>query len=72
MAEVRCPVDPRRLFFKLIDGALEVACPNCRSEERKRDPGVILVLHRYDATSGEALDTLVLSPVSHGARRVGR
>ena len=47
MADVRCPDDDRRLFFKVLDdGSLEVACKACRAK-RRHDPLLVLVLHVY-------------------------
>lgn len=66
--DIRCPVEPRRLFLKLkrsgeatpvVDNNLiELACEECRKVERRRDPSVIRVLHLYDLL-GELIETKV-------------
>lgn len=61
--DVRCPEDSRTLLFRLQEGLVEVACRGCRAKERQTDPAVLLVLHRYDATSGVLVDTRVLRPL---------
>lgn len=54
VVEIRCPVNTSRLFLKLHDARIvegnliEVACRDCRTEERLRNPAVRLVLHRFD------------------------
>ena len=67
MADVRCPADERRLFFKVLDdGSLEVACKACRAK-RRSDPLLVLVLHRY-AADGELLGSrdVRLEPLQQG------
>lgn len=66
MLDVRCPVDPRRMFLRLASGIVcdgnlvEVACPECaRRLRRSGDPQVRLVLHRYDI-AGECIETETL------------
>ena len=57
--DIRCPVDPRRLFFKIqveegqkpiltTSNLLEVSCTDCTKLMRKKDPTVVRVLHRFD------------------------
>lgn len=70
MVEMRCPTGPRRLLAKLrqsgrrpsvVEGNLiEFACPDCARRERKTDPTVFRVLHRFDL-----IGTLVESEVVH-------
>lgn len=65
--EVRCPVDPRRMFSKLrlegkkptfVEGNLiEFSCDNCKATLRRRGTPVKRVLHRYDFM-GELIETL--------------
>jgi hypothetical protein len=58
MAELRCG---SKLFGKVLeDGTIEIACRDCRAEARRRDPDVVLVLHRYSA-AGELLSTRQLT-----------
>lgn len=63
MLDVRCPVDPRRLFARMAQGLIcegnlvEVACRECARRLRKTgDPSVRMVLHRFDIT-GECIET---------------
>jgi hypothetical protein len=58
--DVRCPVDPRLLFFKALDGEVEVACRNCRDRERRTNHRVMVVLHRYSTATWECVATQVL------------
>jgi hypothetical protein len=61
MAEVRCG---SRLFLKILDdGDLEVACRDCRTEARRRNPDVVLVLHRFSPATGKLLGTRELTLV---------
>lgn len=56
--EIRCPVGPRRLLFKMIQAGekphvdegnlIELACADCTRTLRKADATVLRVLHRYD------------------------
>lgn len=57
LIEIRCPVGPRRLLFKMrlsgeplhVSGNLiELHCPDCTRFARKDDPAVVRVLHRFD------------------------
>lgn len=58
IVEIRCPVGPRRLLFKMIqsgdqpevvDGNLiELSCSDCKATLRRADPSIRRVLHRYD------------------------
>ena len=69
MADVRCPEDTARLFFKVLpDGRLEVACKDCRNRLRGHDPTVVLVLHVY-TPAGEAAETHPLRLVPAGNSR---
>ena len=66
MADVRCPDDDRRLFFKVWpDGSLEVACKTCRAK-RRDDPYLILVLHIY-SPDGRLIETkdVMLQPLGY-------
>lgn len=60
-SELRCPVNPSKLFMKLsrpiiTDGNLiEVACRDCR---RKRG---VRVLHRYNVL-GDLVETVEVNP----------
>ena len=57
--DIRCPVDPRRLFMKIqveegqkpvltSSNLLEVSCTDCTKLLRKKDSSVVRVLHRFD------------------------
>ncbi len=56
--DLRCPEDPRKLLMKLQlngdrphvtdENLLELSCDACKARLRKTDPGVGLVLHRYN------------------------
>lgn len=67
VAEIRCPDNESKLFLRLVDGHLEVACYDCRRKLRRADPDVMLVLHRYDM-AGDYLDTSTLRGVKHAPR----
>ena len=58
--ELRCPIGPQQLLAKVIwsgeadrhivatdDGLVELACRDCAKNERKKDPEVRRVLHRF-------------------------
>ena len=54
MRDVRCPVNPSRLFFKIggdavvgADNVIEVACKDCRDRDRKAGHRTALVVHRF-------------------------
>jgi hypothetical protein len=63
--DLRCPVNPSRLFAKLqmqeaviVEGNLiEVACTDCR--QLRNDPDVLRVVHRFNVI-GEAVETEVV------------
>lgn len=66
MIDLRCPVDPRRMFARMKAGAVcegnlvEVACPECARRIRKAgDESVRSVLHRFDIL-GECIESEVL------------
>lgn len=66
MLDVRCPVDPRRLFMRMARGVVcegnlvEVACRECASRLRRDgEPDVRQVLHRYDI-SGECIESEIV------------
>lgn len=56
--EIRCPVGPRKLLFKMLQGGekpavtdgnlIELHCPECSRTERRKDPLIMRVVHRYD------------------------
>lgn len=62
--ELRCPVNPLRLFMKIEDAHLiegnviSIACQDCRKDMRKTGIVVSRVIHRFNVI-GECLDTLV-------------
>ena len=65
MIDIRCPRHPVRLLLRIgkpvvVDGAnlIEAACRDCRNDERRRDPAVTLVVHRYNVL-GELVETAV-------------
>jgi len=68
IVEVRCPVGPRALLFKLrregeiprvSDGnLLELACRDCARNARQFDPDVRRVLHRFDF-AGQLIESVV-------------
>jgi hypothetical protein len=65
MIDIRCPRHPIRLLLRIgkpvkVDGAnlIEAACRDCRTDERRRDPAVKLVLHRYNVM-GELVETVI-------------
>jgi hypothetical protein len=65
MIDIRCPRHPVRLLLRIgrpvkVDGAnlIEIACRDCRTDERRTDPGVRLVVHRYNVV-GELVETVV-------------
>ena len=55
--ELRCPIGPQQLLAKVIwagdhiaataAGLVELSCRDCTKNERKRDPEVRRVLHRF-------------------------
>lgn len=65
--EIRCPVGPRRLLFKMLqagdqphvsDNLIELSCDDCKRFARKEDPRVVRVLHRFDL-SGALIESEV-------------
>ena len=55
--DIRCPVNSRRLFARLLVGdaeivegnLIEIACDDCKKAQRTLSgPDVALVLHRYN------------------------
>lgn len=55
--EMRCPVGPRRLLSKMllvgdrphvVSGLVEIACDDCKKAQRRLDPRVQRVVHRFD------------------------
>lgn len=66
--EVRCPVGPRRLFFKMRqagetpviseDNLIEVACADCRKALREKGVNVGRLIHCYDL-AGELVKSYV-------------
>lgn len=65
--DIRCPIDPRRLFFKIeirdgsfhIPATAQVACDDCkRLLRRKGRPDVQRVIHVYDL-DGNFVESLV-------------
>lgn len=69
LIEIRCPVGPRRLLFKMrlsgeqphvSDNLIELSCDDCKRTERKKNPTVIRVLHRFDLAGN-----LIESEVEH-------
>lgn len=68
LIEIRCPVGPRRLLYKMlltgdplhvVDNLIEFACPDCKRSQRISDPTVSLVLHRFDL-SGALIESEVV------------
>ena len=67
--EIRCPVDSRRLFTKLVlsgevpsyveGNLIEFSCDECKAIHRKRGSPVFRVLHRYNFV-GDLVETEVL------------
>lgn len=66
--EIRCPVGPRRLLSKVISeggtphitgNLIEFACDDCKRYERKSDPDVVRVLHRFDL-AGSLVESLIV------------
>ena len=67
--DVRCPNNPSKLLSRLrLDGGkptyvegnlLEIACPDCKSNLRRRRAGVLLVLQHYNFL-GELIETEVV------------
>lgn len=66
--EIRCPIGPRRLFFKVraegmvpevtSDNLLEIACADCRRLLRKRGVQVDRVIHCYNI-AGELVESYI-------------
>jgi len=66
--EVRCPVGPQRLLFKLQiqgqtahvsdDNLMELSCSDCKRLYRRDDPSIKLVVHCYNFL-GELVKTVV-------------
>jgi hypothetical protein len=67
--EIRCPVGPRRLLFKMYQeghrphvvpgNLIEVACDDCKRTMRRRDPSVVRVVHRFNL-AGELIESKVI------------
>lgn len=62
--DLRCPRDTRRLFGRVLregtiveDNLIEFACTDCRKKAKIDDPGVLLVLHRFNVL-GECVETV--------------
>jgi hypothetical protein len=71
VVEMRCDVNPRRLFGKLLvaqkelgvpapvrDGLVEFSCRDCQSQRKATDPTVSRVLHRFNLLA-ELAETVV-------------
>lgn len=56
MIEIRCPVGPRRLLFRMQPlkphitpgNLIELSCSDCTRETRKKKPDTLRVVHRFD------------------------
>lgn len=67
--EIRCPVGPRRLLSKVMsEGGLphivpgnliEFACDDCKRWQRREDPKVQRILHRFNL-AGDLVETVVV------------
>lgn len=76
--EIRCPIGPRRLLFKMLlagerphvdsSNLIELACVDCTRTLRKKDPSVLRVLHRYDL-AGSLVESVVQSSNGKSAGR---
>lgn len=69
IVELRCPIGPQRLLSKLVlaretprivpGNLIELACSDCKQTQRRRDPSVVRVLHRFNLV-GELVESEVV------------
>lgn len=70
VTELRCPAGPRRLFAKMVSSGepppvnadlnlIEMACGDCARVERKEDPEVFRILHRFDL-AGTLVESVIV------------
>jgi hypothetical protein len=87
VVEMRCTSSPRRLFAKmkvsgerpmyvLPDNLIEFSCRDCTARERRLDPSIVRVVHRFNI-AGEHVESTALwdddvpGPIHHAEREEG-